>query len=80
MEISYPNAQALTDEEQQALEKLKEVIEKVIADGVLTGEERNHILALMMADHKITPQELQLLHTMIREKVACGELDTDFFS
>lgn len=78
MEISYPNAQALTAEEAGNLEKLKGVIEQAIADNILTAEERSHIFAVMMADHKITPQEVQLIHTMIREKVACGELITDF--
>lgn len=78
MEISRPNAQALTPEEQQQLDQLKVVVEQVIADGVLTREERDRIVALMAADSKITPQELDLVRTLIREKAATGEVVLDY--
>lgn len=78
MEISRPNAQALTPEEQQQLDQLKVVVEQVIADGVLTREERDRIVALMAADAKITPQELDLVRTLIREKAATGEVVLDY--
>lgn len=78
MEISYPNMKDLSPEEQNNLERLKSVIEKSVADGVLTIQEFEQIAAVMRKNHHITPQELQLVRTLIREKINRGELIVDF--
>ncbi|WOD37031.1 hypothetical protein [Nodosilinea sp. E11] len=77
MEISHPNMKALSPEEQQNLNRLKSIIEKSVADGVLTTHELEQIATVMGENHHITPQELQLVHTLIREKINRGELVVD---
>lgn len=78
MEISHPNRAELTPEEQQELEKLRELVERVSADGVLTKAERDRISAAIHADKKVTVEELNLVRTLLREKVDSGELTMDY--
>jgi hypothetical protein len=63
MEISRPNQAELTAEEQQELEKLRAIIEQASVDGVIT---------------KVTLEELELVRTLITEKVSKGELVLDY--
>lgn len=79
MEISHPNHQELTPEELQELEKLKRIIEQATADGVVTQYERDRIFQQVWADGKPTFEELELIRTMVSEKVASGELRMDYF-
>lgn len=78
MEISHPNHQELTAEEQQELEKLRKVIEQASADGIITQGERDRIASAMRSDGKVTYAELTLVRTLIQEKVAQGELALDY--
>lgn len=78
MDISYPNRSELTVEEQQELEKLRAIIAKVSADGIITKGERDRISATMRADGKVTPEELELVKTLINQKVRTGELTLDY--
>jgi uncharacterized membrane protein YebE (DUF533 family) len=80
MEISHPDHQDLTIEEQQELEKLRKVIERVSADGVITRAERDAIASAMRADGKVSFEELTLVRTLIHEKVEKGELTLDYLS
>jgi uncharacterized membrane protein YebE (DUF533 family) len=67
-----------TPVELQDLEKLKAIIEKAIADGVLTRDERDRINALIMADHKVSFEEMELASQLIYDKVNKGELRLDY--
>ncbi len=78
MEISHPHQRELTVEEQQELDKLRIIIERASADGVITRAERDRIAAAMRADGKVTLEELTLVRTLIQEKVANGELVYDY--
>ncbi|MFH7244067.1 MAG: hypothetical protein ACHWZW_14600 [Spirulina sp.] len=69
--------QHLSAEEQQELEKLRQVIEKAIEDGVVTAEERQQIMAAMRADGQVTYEELALIRQMVCDKVAAGELQAE---
>lgn len=77
MEISHPNRE-LTTEEQRELEKLRKVIERASADGVITKSERDQITAAMASDGKVMYEELNLVRTLIHEKVSKGELTLDY--
>ncbi len=70
-------SEELTPAEQQELENLNAVIQKAIADGVLTEAERNEITAAMKADGQITFEELDMVRQLVSDKVASGELKTD---
>ncbi len=74
MEISHPHRRELTPEEQKELEKLRKVIERATADGVITRGERDQIAAAIRTDGKVTFEELALIRTLVHEKVASGEL------
>ncbi len=78
MNIERPNAPQPSPDELQNLDKLKAIIERAIADGVLTRDERDSISAALYADRKVTPQELDLVRTLIREKITSGELTLDY--
>jgi len=78
MKVEFPSAHHLSAEEQQELAKLKTAIEKAIADGILTAQERDTILAIMRADHKITFEELELIRVEIQDRITRGELVVDY--
>jgi len=78
MEISYPNQGELTVEEKQELEKLRKIIERISADGVITKGERDKISATIRADGKVTREELTLFRTLLQEKVAEGKLILEY--
>ena len=80
MEISHPNQRELTAEEQQELEKLRKIIQQASSDGVITKAERDRIATAMRSDGKVTYEELDLVRTLIHEKVASGELALDYQS
>ena len=75
MEISTPKGQKPTSEELKELEKLKGIIEEAIADGKLTEPEFARIKAAMRADKKVTVEELELVRTLIYDKIKSGELE-----
>jgi uncharacterized membrane protein YebE (DUF533 family) len=78
MKIERPNQKELTPEEKQELEKLRAMIERATADGIITRFERDWITSAMHKDGKVTVEELKLARTLIDEKVANGELRRDY--
>jgi hypothetical protein len=78
MEIERPNAQEPTPEELQDLEKLRAIMERAIADGVLSPDEVKAFKAQAWKDGKITPQELDLFQELILSKIRAGELVWSF--
>jgi uncharacterized membrane protein YebE (DUF533 family) len=78
MEVSRPNSKPSSPEELKDLETLKALIDKAIADGLLTKDEMESIKTAMRADGKITPHELNLCQELIWSKIDSGELDYDW--
>ena len=74
MEISIPKGKEPTPEELKELEKLKVIIEKAIEDGKLTDPEFDRIKAAIRADNKVSVEELELVRTLIDDKIKSGEL------
>lgn len=75
MKISQPKDKEPTPEERQELEKLKVLIERVVADGKLMGTEFERIKAAIRADQKVSFEELQLVRKLIYDKIDNGELE-----
>ncbi len=75
MKISRPQDREPTLQELQELEKLKKIIDRVIADGKLMGTEFELIKAVIRADKKVTYEELELIRTLIYNKIDNGELE-----
>lgn len=79
MQIEFPNAQPLTPEDEAHLESLKAVIEQVVKDGVLTGEEIALVHDKIASNKKLLPEEILMVQNLIREKIAAGELEVSLF-
>ncbi|MEB3312058.1 MAG: hypothetical protein VKJ02_17670 [Snowella sp.] len=82
MKIEHPNALELTAEEQQELTRLKALIEKAIADGVLSSSEAQNIKAAVLANKpssELLYQELQLYRQLVTEKVKQGLVVAEHF-
>jgi uncharacterized membrane protein YebE (DUF533 family) len=78
MEIERPNAQQQpTPEELKDLEQLRAVLERAIADGVISSSEIEAYKMQAWADGKITPQELALYQELVLSKITAGELSWD---
>lgn len=78
MQVERYNAKPLTPAEQQELEKLKVVINRAVADGVITPSEVTMIKATIAADGKVLIEELDLVRELIREKIDRGEIVYDW--
>ncbi len=79
MQVEFPNAIPLTPEDEAHLQKLQALIEKTIADGVLTAEEYTLIHDAIAANKKLLPEEVALVKTLVHDKLATSELITDWF-
>ncbi len=60
MKVSRPNSQPLSSAELNDLDKLKRLISKATADGLVSKDEMESIKTFMQSDGKVTPQELDL--------------------
>lgn len=79
MQIEFPDAKPLTVEDKKHLAALQALIEKSIADGVLTSEEVTLIRDAIAANKKFLPEELKLVKALIRDKIDAGDLEVDLF-
>lgn len=78
MKIERPNHRPLEKADLAQLEVLKQVIEKAIADGVVTKAERDRIQRTVWADGKVLPQELDMVQDMVWSKIESGELQMEW--
>ena len=78
MDIQHPNHPSLSPEEQQHLDQLKQVIEQAAQDGKLTQAEVEQIRAVVWSDGVVSPEELELVTKLVKEKVASGDLLIDW--
>ena len=79
MQIERPNKAPLTEADLQHLESLQTLLQKSVADGIVTRDELDAIKVQIFADGKVIIEELDLVREFVREKVAKGELVVDFF-
>lgn len=61
-------------EDQQHLDRLQRVIEQATADGKLTQLEINRIKSIVWSDDEVSPEELEMVNKLVKEKIASGEL------
>ncbi|MBL1176953.1 hypothetical protein [Pantanalinema sp. GBBB05] len=78
MQVERCNAKPLTLAEQQELAKLKVMIDRAVADGVITSNEMTTIKATIAADGKVLIEELDLVRELIRAKIDRGEIVYDW--
>lgn len=74
MQIERPNAEPLTKADLAHLETLRAIVERAIADGQVTNDERDHIDRVIWADGQATPEELNLVQDLIWAKVQAGDI------
>lgn len=77
MKVERPNARELTSIELEELEALKRLVEKAIADGIVSSNEREQIRALTLGNNpgpELLYEKLLLLRQLVTEKVNQGLL------
>jgi hypothetical protein len=70
-------ARELTPEEQQELKTLQQVVEKAIADGVLTEARCHNITATMTVAGNVTFETLELGRQLVCDQVNSGGLQAE---
>ncbi len=55
------------------LPQIKALVEKALADGVLTQREMDEIMAAIMADDRVSSEEMEILD-LIEQKVLNNEI------
>jgi uncharacterized membrane protein YebE (DUF533 family) len=78
MKVSRPNSKPLSPEELKDLDRLKSLIERATADGLVSKDEMDTIKTFMRSDGKVTPQELDLCQKFIWSKIESGELEYEW--
>lgn len=82
MKVEHPNAGELSSDDLQELERLKGIIEKAIADGVLSSAEYQNIKRAALEKNpspELLYQELQLFRELVTTKVKEGVLIAEHF-
>ncbi|AXY67167.1 MAG: hypothetical protein ACK4K5_08820 [Thermosynechococcus sp.] len=74
MERYQPNGTPLSEADKAELARLKQLLERAIADGVLTADEMAQIKRQISADGKVTYEELELYRQLVEEKIRQGLL------
>ncbi len=74
MERYQPNGTPLSEADKAELAQLKQILERAIADGVLTADEMTQIKRQISADGKVTYEELELYRQLVEEKIRQGLL------
>jgi uncharacterized membrane protein YebE (DUF533 family) len=74
MQVERPNDQP-TPDELKDLDKLRAIIEHAVADGKLSDSEYQTIKRAVWEDHKVSPQELDIVQQLIWDKIQSGELE-----
>lgn len=69
-----PSPRANPISEDQHLDRLQRVIEQATADGKLTQLEINRIKSIVWSDGEVSPEELEMVNKLVKEKIASGEL------
>ncbi|MEB3175758.1 MAG: hypothetical protein VKN60_11340 [Cyanobacteriota bacterium] len=80
MKVDRPNAKELTPEEAQELERLKQILETAIADGVISAAEREQIRAAILGNSPgpdLLYEKLLLLRRLVTEKINEGILASE---
>ncbi|MGD1905014.1 MAG: hypothetical protein ACFB0C_03370 [Leptolyngbyaceae cyanobacterium] len=70
--------QPISKAELEDLDKLKALIERAISDGILTAAEKRSLEAAIFADGKVSPEELELMQSLVWDKLSSGELKMDW--
>ncbi|URR35328.1 hypothetical protein NBE99_11900 [Thermosynechococcus sp. HN-54] len=74
MKRYQPNGTPLSEADKAELAQLKRLLERAIADGILTADEMAQIKQQIRADGKVTYEELELYRQLVEEKIYQGLL------
>lgn len=75
MKVERFNAKPLSPEELRELERLRVLIERMIAGGYVTGVEVETIKAQIRADGKVLVEEIELYQHLVWDKIQEGEIE-----
>ncbi len=78
MLVSRSSAKQPTQEETRQLEKLQVQIERAVADGKISNQEMEDIKSSMLADGKVTVEELELYRILVTDRIVAGEVEYEF--
>ena len=78
MLVSRSTDKQATPEESRQLEKLQVQIERAVADGKISNQEMEDIKRAMLADGKVTVEELELYRILVTDRIVAGEVEYEF--
>ncbi|RZM77749.1 hypothetical protein [Leptolyngbya iicbica] len=66
---------ALPPDDPQHLSRLRSLIERVMADGKISAAEATELRAALIADGQVTPDEMDLIRTVMKKHLGDGHLE-----
>ncbi|MEG4857635.1 hypothetical protein QUB75_08090 [Microcoleus sp. K1-B6] len=78
MLVSRSSDKQPTLEETRQLEKLQAQIERAVADGKISKHEMEDIKRAILADGKVTVEELELYRMLVTDRIVSGDVEYEF--
>ena len=78
MLVSRSSDREPTPAEIRQLQKLQVRIERAVADGKISKQEMDDIKTAMLADGKVSFEELELYRKLVTDMIVAGELEYEF--
>ncbi|MEM1279381.1 MAG: hypothetical protein AAF827_06415 [Cyanobacteria bacterium P01_D01_bin.6] len=75
--MNAPNSSSSSPlpDDPQHLSRLRSLVERVMADGKISAAEATELRAVLMADGQVTPDEMELIRTVMKEALGDGLLE-----
>lgn len=75
--MNSPNSSSspLPPDDPQHLSKLRSLLERVMADGKISAAEATELRSALMADGQLTPDEIDLMRTVMKDYLGDGPLE-----
>ncbi|MEO1095450.1 MAG: hypothetical protein AAFX01_11180 [Cyanobacteria bacterium J06638_28] len=75
MELESKEPDQTVTDDSEHLARLRSLVQRVMEDGKISSEEALELRAALMADGKITPDELDIIRTVMREQLGDQPLE-----
>ncbi|WP_204141348.1 hypothetical protein [Halomicronema sp. CCY15110] len=75
MNVPDSSSAASPSDDPQHLSRLRSLIERVMADGKISAAEATELRAALIADGQVTPDEMELIRTVMKKHLGDGHLE-----
>ncbi len=75
MNAPNPSSASPPSDDPQHLSRLQSLIERIMADGKISASEATELRAALIADGQVSPDEMELIRTVMKKYLGDGHLE-----